>query len=1014
MPRLITQEFNAPQQRRSGIQTAQATAQTFGGGLTSDAGALIVGLGDVVTKNNISTERSSVTNMMLKGGEQWENTLLQRSKDADPGAPNFTSSLKAELTTFFDTARANYETKEGLELFDVNAIKLRRSILSRAAAFETEESGRFAVEQVTDSFTSVINRVGTDPTYYQNAQGYSEAGFDVGQLAARLVEKGLPQRLADQQVALWQNELDVGAALSNLNHATTPETAQLFLDEMEAADSPWKDKLDPKNFAQILQSARGNVITTNAKKKANELETRTDTQHANTQDILRNLVALVDDEGRVDPASKSRLSIIRQKALDTPGDFNLRAVIQLDNALGALGAARKAAADAETKRVAEDFDLEREWSVVALKQQVVAAETAQDLAGLSIGYAALQKRFPPGDPRGLTPTQWLDVSTAVTRKYDDFAKKAAADFEKKKADIAERDKLEALNLTEVDKGRLMVHTAEVTTLGGADVVLSAINANAKLSESEKTTLRDRLRKRRGVIDTNIKDAAKKEEAARKQSVKDTAELDFVNLALQVSAVTDVAEAYVASEGIKQNKNLTPREKLTLFDRLRPKQDAILEAIMKKESKRAERFRGIGVEKLDRLSQRPDLSVEDATQLEAVSTELRDAGQMTPAEWGNIVTRLDKTVIEAGKKAARGKKVIDAINDTYQMSPTSKDDQKAIDEAYEAAEVQLADQPPEQQHKAKVALVEHTGMLPKPLLNEITGGINSQKPTQMVEAVTLLRELESTSPQMAAQLSKGGDAVTFARQVGDFVSWGLTPPEAVQRTKDLREVPESTRNARAAEFTRLKKAEDFDTEFEDIVGSEVFDAGIDDAEINPVMRGEFMSLYEVEYVAGGNIESAKNAAIATVRGVWGVQHYDGEPVTMKFAPAKFYGRPELDPEQNSEWILEQAVDDILATDSTVPLAGIDETRIRLTLHPTQSNGSKPAYAVTLLPLPGQEGFSLGRTILGSDGFTAAVFVPNYSSSAAARRWGENLAERKRLARALVGEDEDTNSDFGGGF
>jgi hypothetical protein len=269
-----------------------------------------------------------------------------------------------------------------------------------------------------------------------------------------------------------------------------------------------------------------------------------------------------------------------------------------------------------------------------------------------------------------------------------------------------------------------------------------------------------------------------------------------------------------------------------------------------------------------------------------------------------------------------------------------------------------------------------------LRDEITAGLSSENPDDVVAAASLMQNLESVSPQIASQFGNS-EAVSFGRQVLLYNQQGLSGEDAVTRAKELRNVSDADKKARrdAITLARPKDELDIDTFFTDTVNDKIYGEKSDDAIVPSIMRAEFNGMVQNEFMRTGDIEVAKNSTLATFRKLWGAHHQGGNTFLMRRPPNLFYGQGNKTQQENSAWMMEQLLDDM--SESGIFAGLLTEDRVRITEHPTRSNGKLPLYQVIILPTDDQEGFSAPVPWADPNG-NPHPWMPDFKTSRQAQR------------------------------
>ena len=422
--------------------------------------------------------------------------------------------------------------------------------------------------------------------------------------------------------------------------------------------------------------------------------------------------------------------------------------------------------------------------------------------------------------------------------------------------------------------------------------------------------------------------------------------------------------------------------------------------------------------LDIATQRPDLTNKDVVALkkhidEGVKSWLETGVGIDAAKRTTMLARLDKVVIQSREDTERLTELNGVVTGATptKYDPSSKDHMKTVNLGYDALNAQWleADKDnPGARDANLVAFVSKVGVIPEALKSEILGAMNSEDGPQVVAAAKLMRQLEGTNTQMKAQMGNS-EAAEFGRQVLYYNDIGVTPEEAVTRTKDLRNVSEADR---AARLTAMRGAEglfvenDIPAKLTTAVDDDVFGVDADEENIPPTLTADFTSLVEKNYQTMGDVEAATNSALASLRGVWGTHYQGGQEKLMRKPPHLFYPFGARDAEDTSQAIMDQLMRDITKDDMIE--GEINPERVILQLNPDNEKNGRPTYKVILLPDPSKSLLSTPRTIGGADFY----WWPDYATSEAKQQDDEALAFAKSETERKANNPTPANLMLGG--
>lgn len=972
--------FDATSRTAGPISTGRATPATFGG----DSG--LTGLGSsLVSASNILDQRAKflekkavkddithVNTAMAEGGLQWIETLKSRSDNAKPGAAGFTDTMKTDFDKWATDGKGDIATQAGRDAWDLSAAKLKSIIIAKSIGFQATESARFITASVKGGVNNVFARARIDPSYYESG----DAQVDLDKFAADLERRGLPTLARDVQTTEWRDNLAVSAASGEISNADTIQKAEELLIDITGSDK-WSNVLGREAFATMKSTVEKKLVKLKTQKITDDNATVTAERRVNSERIL---VAVVGASGpNPDPADVAMVHQLRTEALNNPKLFDLRAAKSLDTFLDAR--AQKAIVDAElaTKDAIKSVDLDKDWTLAGLEIQIEEMADVASLKGLQFAFKGLRRKTAI-DTSGVTAGEFRALNLKIIKKMKtirDADTKKRGDFD---TDAAKKLEKEAATLSKLGVAGFNDKIARAKNINDIAAITAALASDAvakNIDPVELIKLRTKVFKK----EEKLSDAAA---TVREAEVDRLAKLDFLGLQSLVLRVKTLDEVIALENAVANNKTIGDKERAALQDKLFLKSEKITDYLTKEEAKLKAADNDMTIAGLDRLSRRDDLNSADIANLQRQANRLKDEGAFGTniSKWVTISARLDKGAIEAAQVLKRAQRVEAALLGLGNLSPTSIDDKKGVNEYYDAAAPAWDKEPPQIAVAKKVATAGRLNILPDGLRDEITAGLSSEKADDVVAAASLMSKLESVSPQISSQFGSG-EAVSFGRQVLHYNRQGLTGVDAVARAKGLRNVSDDDKKARRDIIIRAKPLDelDIDSFFTDTIDDEIYGERSDDAVIPPIMRAEFNGMVQDEYMRTGDIDVAKNSVLATFRKVWGAHHQGDDTFLMRRPPNLFYGEGSKTQQENSAWIMEQLLDDMSASGAFAePLT---EDRVRIVEHPTVSNGKLPVYSVIILPPDTQEGLSAPVPWADFNG-KPHPWLPKYSTSRQAER------------------------------
>lgn len=322
--------------------------------------------------------------------------------------------------------------------------------------------------------------------------------------------------------------------------------------------------------------------------------------------------------------------------------------------------------------------------------------------------------------------------------------------------------------------------------------------------------------------------------------------------------------------------------------------------------------------------------------------------------------------------------------TGMTDPANADDRKASEQYYRTALApSLESLPPDERTAKQVSYAVQGGIIPESMQREINAGLlNGSKETQIYYA-GVVDKIRAQNAQLVTQLSP--EAQRKSAMIVNYQQLGEEDPSG-KATLALNVDP-STKQAREASFQNpdMKKALERFLDSKDVDGED----------LTPEVIATFNEQYQAEFLATGDAQNSMEEAWRQASGKFGRTAVATVPDGMRVMaspPEKFFGLPELTPEQNSQWMREQLLSDVhAAMGDSLSEEPVDD-RLVLMVHPDRRDPSgKPLYVVAIKDANGEL-----RPIRGKGGKVMA-WQPNWDASPAAQREAEDLAKGVDRAR-----------------
>lgn len=301
-----------------------------------------------------------------------------------------------------------------------------------------------------------------------------------------------------------------------------------------------------------------------------------------------------------------------------------------------------------------------------------------------------------------------------------------------------------------------------------------------------------------------------------------------------------------------------------------------------------------VERIKLATQKADYTnYKDSVELQVVQGKIRDEniisadGTLNDGDKATLI----RSVRTQNETLGQVQADLSALtSEALALDPYASKDKMRADNLYSAA---AKDLPPEQGAAIASAIIQQTGVVPQPVLNNIRRGLSSTSIPDVVAAAQSAVRISSFDPAVLGRRDGGGEVQKTADDFSYYVNTlNMTPEAAAQRIIDGRD-PQKQRDRKALE----PAAKEFIKSIEGENIANTFDESIlpftdPEVGVNPGqeagIKAEYVAIAEEQfYAANGDPEIAKNRANEEMKRLYGVSELGGAKTIMKHPPEKYW-------------------------------------------------------------------------------------------------------------------------------
>lgn len=341
-----------------------------------------------------------------------------------------------------------------------------------------------------------------------------------------------------------------------------------------------------------------------------------------------------------------------------------------------------------------------------------------------------------------------------------------------------------------------------------------------------------------------------------------------------------------------------------------------------------------------------------------------------AKWASLAVKwegVNDAASRAAREAADDTAALAAVDQALfsndvAMDPATKAHRDAVDAHFANFTAGLGDASNEEYIERVVGYVAQVGIVPTALKTTLrAANLATASTDKVVGAAEMLDRISKLNPAVLAANNLDGEAVSFLTQVGSYIESGsMSPDEAIQAARDLRNVAKPVREDRRSMFGKFLK----DSPSESFLEEKLDDGIFSSVSVPPEAVAAFDRMVKDEFERNGDFEAAREAAWRSMQRRWGRTASVSGKQFAPDPPELHYGLPHLSVEENANWILEQARRDLLSGATTSE--GFEPGDLSLVPHlRARGPNGKPAYAITYRDQDGR-----WRT-------TAEAWVPDYT-------------------------------------
>jgi len=239
--------------------------------------------------------------------------------------------------------------------------------------------------------------------------------------------------------------------------------------------------------------------------------------------------------------------------------------------------------------------------------------------------------------------------------------------------------------------------------------------------------------------------------------------------------------------------------------------------------------------------------------------------------------------EQNKGAIQVASDLTALNgNSLTLDPYSSTDKTRADKLYSSAAANVSH---EQAGALATSIIQQTGVVPQPIINDMRRGLSSQNPSQVIAAAQTAQRISSYDPAILGRRDGGSEVQKAADDFSYYVNKLNLPPEEAARRMIDNASPEKQRDRKALEpaakeFVKTMGEVDLSSEFGGTLGADPMqEAGI---------KADFIAMAEDQfYAANGDPALAQNRALQQMKAIYGVSQMSGSPTVVKYPPEKYW-------------------------------------------------------------------------------------------------------------------------------